>query len=277
MKKSLRTLAAFALLAGATSPAVAGSIQGGDADSMAAADVLLDIAFVIDTSASMYDEIAQLTNKMQSIIENLDCPDCNVWVRADFYGIDGTYGSLFNQTVDNITGNTVQTVTNHAEDNAPAVSDMITYYNYWGSNDAAAGQDYYKAIVTIGDEGTEDGYPVYQSDWNAAYAANQAAIANDFMIFSLVGTVYPGYDWDADNRNAVFSAMAIGGTGGGYSFGNTGGTFALTTSSTLETDIEDIICTAAGGGTPVPEPGTFMLMGAGLVGLSAIRRRKNCQ
>ena len=276
MKKCLITVSALCLLVCVSSPAVAGTIVGGDASSQASADVLLDIAFVIDTSASMDDEIANITANVKNTIETLSCPDCNVWVRADFYGIDGTYGTLFNQSVDNITGNSTQTVTNQLEDNAPAVSDMITYYNLWGSNDAISGQDYYKAIVTIGDEGTEDGHPVAQDDWNAAYAANQAAIANDFMIFSLVGTVVPSYAWDETNRNNVFSAMAIGGTGGGYTFGNTGGTFALTTTSTLQQDIKDIICTAAGGGTPaVPEPSTILLFGAGLAGLAAFGRRKN--
>ena len=65
-----------------------------------------------------------------------------------------------------------------------------------------------------------------------------------------------------------------GGTGGGYTYGNTGGTFAKTTSSTLEFDIEEIICTAAGGGDPVPEPATMLLFGTGLVGLVGSRLRK---
>jgi hypothetical protein len=274
MKKRYQGLFVATLLScSLTSQATASTMVGGDAANQASADVLLDIAFVMDTSASMNDEISQLNTSMQNIINNLNCPDCNVWVRADFYGIDGGSG-IFSASVDNITGNTAQTITNQLEDNAPAVTDMITFYSNWGSNDAVAGQDYYKAIVTIGDEGTEDGYPANQDDWDAAYVANQAAIANDFLVFSLVGTVYPGYEANAAVRNAVFSAMAIGGSGGGHTFGNTKGTFALTTSSTLEQDIEDIICTAAGGGTTVPEPATMLLMGTGLAGLVAARRRK---
>lgn len=276
-RKCYTGLLAISLLScGFNSQTSAGTITGGDAASMASADVLLDIAFVMDTSASMSDEISQLTSSMGTIINNLDCPECNVWVRADFYGIAGTSGTLFNKTVNNITGNTGATVTNHEEDNAPAVSDMITFYDYWGHDDSVAGQDYYKAIVTIGDEGTQDGHPVIGTDWLAAHQANQAAIANDFLIFSLVGTVWPGFIADEANRNAVFSAMAVGGSGGGYAFGDTGGTFALTTSSTLEQDIENIICTAAGGGTtdPVPEPATVLLFGTGLAGLAAVRRRQ---
>ncbi len=277
MKKSYLGLATAILFTCTITPqAMASTMTGGDAASMAEADVLLDIAFAIDTSGSMVDEIAQLTTSMQSIITNLDCPDCNVWVRADFFGINQTSGSLFNETVNYITGNPSATVTNHDEDNAPAVTDLVNFYSYWGNDDSAADQDYYKAIVTIGDEGTENGYPVYQSDWDAAYTANQAAIANDFLVFSLVGTVWPAYAGDEANRNAVFSAMAIGGSGGGYDFGNTGGTFALTTSSSLEQDIEDIICTAAGGGAndPVPEPATLLLMSTALTGLAAAKRKK---
>jgi len=224
----------------------------------------------------MSDEASQISTSMGNIINNLDCPDCNVWVRADFYGIGGTWGSgsLFNVNMDYITGNNSDTITNHSEDNAPAVTDMVNYYSYWGSDDSLVGQDYYKAIVTIGDEGTENGYPVDTADWAAAYIANQAAINNDFMIFSLTGTPWLSYVGQEAVRDDVFRAMAIGGTGGGYTYGNTGGTFAKTTSSTLEFDIEEIICTAAGGGDPVPEPATMLLFGTGLVGLVGSRLRK---
>ena len=279
MKKKYRALLTAGLL-GLLLPnqSISATVTGGDAVDMASADVLLDIAFVIDTSGSMADEASQINTTMGNIINNLDCPECNVWVRADFYGIDGTWGGLFNEDMDNITGNTADTITNHSEDNAPAVTDMINFYSYWGNDDSTVTQDYYKAIVTIGDEGTEDGYEpsgVDQADWDAAFVANQLAISNDFMIFSLTGTPWSSYSWDELNRDKIFEAMAIGGIGGGHTFGNTGGTFAKTTSSTLELDIEYIICTAAGGGNEIPEPATMLLFGTGLAGLVGSRLRRN--
>ncbi len=275
MKKRYLSLVVAGLLScGIASQTSASIIEGGDVATMAEADVVLDIVFAIDTSGSMSDEIDGLSSIMAGVINNLSCPDCNsLWVRADFYGIDGTSG-IFDERVDNITGNPADTVTNQLEDNAPAVTDLVSYYNYWGIDDSASDQDYYKAIVTIGDEGTEDGYPVYQDDWDAAYVANQAAINNGFMVFSVVGTPY--YPSDQANRDDVFSAMAIGGTGGGYTFGDTGGGFTSTTSGTLQSDIEGIICRASGCGdvAPVPEPATMFLFGTGLIGLIGYNRKR---
>lgn len=266
------------LLSGFFTCVSAATIVGGDADDLASADVLLDIAFVIDTSASMNDEASTISSIMGDVARNIDCPDCDVWVRADFFGIGGTWGSssLFDTNM-SVIGSPL--TTNSNEDNAPAVYDMITYASYWSSDDRVdtTTQDYYRAIVTIGDEGTDNGYPVTEADWAEAYAANQLAITNNFFVFSLAGTPY--YPSDADNMRAVFEALAVGGTGYDYTLGDTGGTFANTTSETLQADIERIICTAAGGGTgggtePVPEPGTILLMGVGLAGLAASRLRK---
>jgi len=276
------------LVSGLLTFASAATIEGGDVGTQAEADVLLDIAFLIDTSGSMSDEASDITNMMGDVVTNLECPNCDVWVRADFYGIGGTWGtsSLFDTDMDIITGDVTDTLTNNDEDNAPAVTDMINYASIWSSDDTTGDQEYYRAIVTIGDEGTEDGYEpsgINDADWEAADIANQAAIDGNFFIFSLTGTPWSSYSWDAANMQAVFSAMAIGGTGGStdqYILDNTGGTFATTSSETLRTDIEAIICLAGSGGTgsddelPVPEPGTILLMGIGLAGLAASRMRK---
>ena len=98
-KKLLASGLALAMLYGAASTANASYMTGGDAVDQASADDILDIVFAIDTSGSMYDDINAIGAVAQSVIANLQCPDCNVWVRARFMGIAGTYGSVFNETV----------------------------------------------------------------------------------------------------------------------------------------------------------------------------------
>lgn len=268
MKKVLASFL-FASMVGVPAISNALVITGGDAADQASADDVLDIIFLIDTSGSMYDDINAIGSVAQSTIKNLQCPECDVYVRATFAGINGTYGGTFNQA---FTGNPGDDHVDSSEDNGGAALDAINMAEgSWWTNDATVDQDYYRAVVTIGDEGTENGQPVYSSDYDIAYLANQAAIAKNVFLFSWV-TNDP-YSGVVD----LFKTMALGGTYGSYTFGYAGGGFvndAAGTGDVAET-LEDIICTAgSGGGNQIPEPTTMLLFGTGLAGLAAVSRKK---
>jgi len=270
------------VLMGLGSTAYGSTLIGGNAADFNSATNILDIVFVIDTSGSMADNSLAISNTASAAITALNCPD-DVWVRARFMGITNVEpGTIFDERMTTVlAGNAL--VSNSSEDNGPAVTDLSNFYPWFSGGEfdapgnSTAGKTLYKAVVTIGDEGTENGQPVVQSDWDAALVANAAAIANDVFLFA----------WATDTTNALvaplFQSMAEGGgppvasfTGGNCS--DTGGAFidgtAGQTTAQVTATLQDIICTAGGGGTGgggVPVPAPLALLGVGLLGLGLRR------
>lgn len=290
LTKIHKALALTGMLAAASygGQAAASTLTGGDAADQASADAILDIVFTIDTSGSMVDDINAIASVAAEVVANLECADTDVWVRARFMGIAGNYGSFWNENVRSYLISEGRTpVTNNIEDNGVVVSDIINNADLFFTDDSTSEQDYYQAIVTIGDEGTDNGQPVNQTDIDVAYQANQDAINSNTLLFSWV------VDDPYTNVPVLFEAMAEGGqpTIGAYTvpvFGDTGGAFVQQGSGdsiALASTLEEVICTAAtgGGGEPtcppthsVPEPSSIALLGVGLsmLGFSLRRRQK---
>ena len=257
----------------------AGSLNGGDAATAEAADTFVDIVFAIDNSGSMGDEAASISDNVQAAIENLQCPNIDVWVNARFMGITGTWGgTLFDEVATTILSNAGDSTTiNSSEDNGPVVYDFSIAQNYWQG--AATGtQAYQKAVVTIGDEGLQNGSPVNQDDYDVGKEANDEAIGNDTLVFSIIGNS------PSTGAAELFTALAEGGVElGGHQFNPTGGFAVDSTDENLQTRLEEVFCTAGTGGNsvsaqPIPTLSqwtlAFLAMLLAYLGYLGMRRRQ---
>lgn len=248
-RKLIAALAAGSL---AVSGVQAASLTGGNASGPTTATTLVDIVFAIDTSGSMGGSATAISNAAAAAITNLNCPQ-PVWARARFLGIQGTWtGTVFDEVAGTVitgAGGPVPPpmIHNSSEDNAPVILDLIRTPALF-PGPAVAGQRYFKGIVTIGDEGLENGSPVDQADYVAGKAANDLAIASSTLIFSIIAN--PG---SVAGAVQAFTVLAEGGVLGGLTFANTGG-FALQagSSTNFQTELQRIICQTAGGGGGTP-------------------------
>ena len=277
MRRLIAVLVAGSL---AVSGVQAASLTGGNATSPTTATTLVDIVFAIDTSGSMGGSASAISSAAAAAITNLNCPQ-PVWARARFIGILGTWsGTVFDERSDTVITGAGGTVThNSSEDNGPIVTNLIATPALFGGP-AFAGQRYFKGIVTIGDEGLENGSPVDQADYDAGKIANAAAIASNTLVFSIIAN--PG---SVPGALEAFTALAEGNaTLGGHQFFPTGG-FALQVGSgtNFQTELQRIICqTAGGGGTPtgpvdIPTLSEWMLIVLSLMLAASamyVRRRR---
>ncbi len=255
---------------------------GGDAASQALANSVIDIVFVTDTSGSMSDDTDGISKAIEAALGNvpgtagMNCPKGDIWVRATMTGITSTEpGTKFDVDLyDLFPGKTL--VSNHSEDNGPAVVDLINYYGW--NDDTTAGQSYYKAIVTIGDEGTENGYSITDEDWAIADTANQMAIDNNVILFGWTGTA-GGRQAEVDDLFGILAAGGVGGSASQYTLGNTGG-LLINEPANAQSTLEHIFCLTGSGGTTggdptVPAPGALLLGGLGACLVGHLRRRKS--
>ena len=254
-------------------------VYGGDAANQASADSVLDIVFASDTSGSMGDEISAISTNIVNALANMNCPKGDIWVRARLMGITGTSsGTQFDETVKNYVQAVSGTpLSDHSEDNGPAVVDLVNYYDW--NDDTTAAQKYFKAVVTVGDEGTENGWGVDAADWAIAQTANASAIANDVFLFAWQGSPY--YADSGPVIKNLYEKMAEGGTqdyaGVTYTFGATGGSYTdLASVSDFQAELERLFCVAGSGGNVVPEPTTLAIWSVlGALGMiSGWRRRR---
>lgn len=217
----------------------AGRLTGGDAISQEAADIVLDLVFISDTSGSMSSELQAISETMPKVVEQLSCPQKDIWVRSRYMGLTSQGRGLFDETLNQVLPSS-QIKHLSIDDFHIGVDNVATHYPY--NDDTRADQGYVKAVVTIGDGGST----TTANNHLRTYEANRAAIANDVIVFSVLSSYpYAGTEkaMTALSQGGLLPPMQMGERP--FQLLDTKGTLSKISDNHLREDLETLICGVA--------------------------------
>lgn len=142
-----------------------------------AANIKVDIIFVMDTSGSMDDEASALVSAIDNVTSDLSS---DFDIEAKLWGITDSGFSGLTSYVSKEVNNPLS---NHSEDWGPAVNDLSSQYSGWRSGTV-------KIVVPVSDECPENGDSCAQDDEVAVTGARQVADANGINVLPVIGSPY---------------------------------------------------------------------------------------